>query len=118
MTSPVYSPGITSPQQPAPFNPSAAQTTAAAPPPPGGYAQYSYGSTSDTPVSHTPAFSTDYSVHQQVYRPTESEASIKHNEKPKPAQPNEKPPTGKLEQGAARLEKGVSGFLKKLEKKF
>jgi hypothetical protein len=60
-------------------------------------------------LSGTKPWQTDYSVHQQVYRPTENEATIKQ----KPA----KPPRGKLEERAGHLEKGVSGFLKKLEKK-
>lgn len=53
----------------------------------------------------------DYSIHQQVYRPTEVEGTIKHNTKPF------KPPTGKFEQKAGQLEKGVGSLLKKLEKK-
>jgi hypothetical protein len=52
---------------------------------------------------------TDYSIHQQLYRPTEGESAIKN----KPT----KPPAGKLEAKAGQLEKGVSGFLKKLEKR-
>lgn len=54
---------------------------------------------------------TDYSIHQQVYRPTENEAD-KHRKQRETA-----PPKGKLEQRAGSLEKGVTGFLKKLEKK-
>ena len=52
-------------------------------------------------------------MHQQVYRPTESEANTKHNKPIKQA----KPPRGKLEDRAEQLEKGVGSFLKKLEKK-
>jgi hypothetical protein len=51
----------------------------------------------------------DYSIHQQLYRPTENESAIKH----RPA----KPPAGRFEAKAGQLEKGVSGLLKKLEKK-
>jgi hypothetical protein len=61
-------------------------------------------------MSGTKPLMTDYSIHQQVYRPTETEANMKHN---KPL----KPPRGKLEDRADKLEKGVGGFLKKLEKK-
>jgi hypothetical protein len=43
-----------------------------------------------------------------VYRPTEGEAVGKTKTKP---------PRGKLEERAGQLEKGVGGFLKKLEKK-
>lgn len=52
---------------------------------------------------------TDYSIHSQVYRPTEGEYKVKS----KPA----KPPAGKLEARAGQVEKGVNGLLKKLEKK-
>ena len=52
---------------------------------------------------------TDYSIHSQVYRPTENEANSHH----KPS----KPPAGKLEQKAGHIERGVTGLLKKLEKK-
>ena len=50
----------------------------------------------------------DYSIHQQVYRPTEGEVN-KH----KVPKPNK----GKLEAGAGSLERSVTGLLKKLEKK-
>jgi hypothetical protein len=52
----------------------------------------------------------EYNVHQQVYRPTEGEAMGKV----KPVE-GEK---SKLGQNAVRLEKGVTGFLKKFEKKY
>ncbi|OBT43055.1 hypothetical protein VE00_05500 [Pseudogymnoascus sp. WSF 3629] len=52
----------------------------------------------------------EYNVHQQVYRPTEGEAIGKV----KPIE-GEK---SKLGQNAVRLEKGVTGFLKKFEKKY
>ncbi|KAK0624611.1 hypothetical protein B0T17DRAFT_492553 [Bombardia bombarda] len=47
---------------------------------------------------YNPAVASDYAVHQQFYSP----------EKPR----------GKLEEGAGRLERGVTGMLKKFEKKF
>ncbi|KAG9243754.1 hypothetical protein BJ878DRAFT_480801 [Calycina marina] len=109
MTSPaIYSPGFAPSHQPTPgaYNPAAS-------PPPGGFAQYSYGA-SNTSLSNTPAMQTQYSVHQQVYRPTEAEAGTKHHEKPKPAG---KAPSGKFEQRAGQLEKGMTGLFRKLEKK-
>ncbi|KAH8816349.1 hypothetical protein F5884DRAFT_218856 [Xylogone sp. PMI_703] len=73
-------------------------------PPPGGYSNYSYSNTAPSaPLMN------DYAVHQQLYRPTEGEATTKY----KPG----KPPRGKLEERAGQLEKSVGGFLKKLEKK-
>ncbi len=51
----------------------------------------------------------DYNVHQQYYVP-ENGSSV--NYKPKVET------RGKLEEGAGRLERGVSGMLKKFEKKF
>jgi hypothetical protein len=74
--------------------------------PPGGFANYNYQAT-----SNTKPLMTDYSIHSQVYRPTENEAD-KHRK-----QREQAPPRGKLEQRAGSLEKGVTGFLKKLEKK-
>ena len=112
MTSPaIYSPGFVSPGPPVPgaYNPVS--------PPPGGFAQYNYGQTSGAQISNTPAMQTQYSVHQQLYRPTEAEAGIKHHDKPKPAQAGTKPPGGKFEQRAGQLEKGMTGLFRKLEKK-
>ncbi|KAF6811779.1 RNA recognition motif-containing protein [Colletotrichum sojae] len=74
-------------------------------PPAGGYSQYSYGNQQQPAV-------VDYSVHSQVYRPTEQEAAKYKGYMVKPE------PAGKLEQNAGRLERGVSGMLKKFEKKF
>jgi hypothetical protein len=91
-----YSPGLASlNQQPQPYTPGA---------PPGGFSQFNY----NPALSNTQPLSTDYSIHQQVYRPTEGEAVGKTKTKP---------PRGKLEERAGQLEKGVGGFLKKLEKK-
>lgn len=72
-------------------------------PPPGGYSTYSYAQTPQQPTQ-------DYSIHQQVYRPTETEAAARF-------QPP-KEPKGKLEVKADRAEKRVTGFLKKMEKKY
>jgi hypothetical protein len=72
--------------------------------PVGGYSSYSYNQTQNLPAAN------DYHIHQQVYKPTEGEANYKF----KPAKESK----GKLEENAAKLEKGVSSFLKKLEKKY
>ncbi|OBT76012.1 hypothetical protein VF21_03523 [Pseudogymnoascus sp. 05NY08] len=69
------------------------------------YANYSYAQAGQ-PVQGQG----EYGVHQQVYRPTEGEAMGKV----KPVE-GEK---SKLGQNAVRLEKGVTGFLKKFEKKY
>lgn len=72
--------------------------------PPGGFAQYNYKS-----LSGTAPLMTDYSIHQQVYRPTEYE-SVSHHKPPKP-------PSGRMEARAGQIEKGVSSLLKRIEKK-
>lgn len=74
-------------------------------PPPGGYSQYSY---SNPGSAGTP--SSDYAVHQQAYRPVPGEAPVNHQPK--------KEVRGKLEENAGRLERGVSGVLKRFEKRF
>jgi hypothetical protein len=92
------------------FSAPATESTAA---PPGGFAQYQY-----TKVSNTQPLMNDYSIHQQVYRPTEVEAAShghKHKSGKTPAAG--KPPRGKLEDRADKLERGVGSLLKKLEKK-
>ncbi|KUJ18872.1 uncharacterized protein LY89DRAFT_696299 [Mollisia scopiformis] len=103
----IYSPGLTSPN--AQFMPAqdpvpgiSHSVTA----PPGGFSQYNYQQT-----SNTKPLMTDYSIHQQVYRPTDTEA--KGHSKGKELAP----PRGKLEAGAGSLERSVTGLLKKLEKK-
>ncbi|PBP17777.1 RNA recognition motif-containing protein [Diplocarpon rosae] len=93
----IYSPGLGTPMT----GPPAPQPHVA---PPGGFSQHQYGSASTT----TPLM-TDYSIHQQVYRPTEDEAY-------KPAK-EVKAPRGNLEKRAGQLEKGVGSLFKKLEKK-
>lgn len=73
-------------------------------PPPAGYSNYQYSQGPAAPLSN------NYSIHHQLYRPTEGEHAVKH----KPA----KPPRGQLEESAQKLEKGITGFLKKVEKKY
>jgi hypothetical protein len=75
-------------------------------PPPGGYSSYNYSN----PVGGGIPRQGDYSIHQQAYRPTEGEKMVHY--KPKPDG------KGKLGENAERLERGVTGMLKKFEKKF
>jgi hypothetical protein len=98
---PMASPGFTVPPQ---YNPAIPGPPPAPSAPPGGYSSFAYAQPQAQPAA------TDYSIHQQVYRPTEGEAAHKF----KPV----KEPSGKLEANAMKLEKGVTGFLKKLEKKY
>ncbi|OAA62042.1 RNA recognition motif-containing protein [Niveomyces insectorum RCEF 264] len=131
---------------PAPFNPAypgsppgflPPPTAASVPPPPmpaaaavAGFSHYSYknegataaaaaaaagGSTLTTTTTTTTNSSTpDFSVHQQLYRPTEGEASKHHTQ----AYRQKQDPRGMLEESAGRLERGVTGMLKKFEKRF
>lgn len=107
--SPGISPYIQSPplslQQSFSPPPSSATQIASQTVPVGGYSSYSYTKSNNTPSTN------EYAVHQQVYRPTEGEAIPKAHRIPKE-------PRGKLEDSAAKLEKGVTGFLKKLEKRY
>ncbi|KAI1127432.1 hypothetical protein F5Y10DRAFT_193609 [Nemania abortiva] len=114
----VASPGLTSPYgnnfpgtpsfAPPPPPPQPPATTVQSPGlPPGGYSQYSYNTAHQAPTG------SDYGIHQQLYRPTEQEHAAKYAEyKPKVETHS------KLGQGAERLERGVTGMLKKFEKKF
>lgn len=84
------------------------------PPPPTGFSNFSYAQQSQAPAAQTVA-SPNYGVHQQFYQPTEEEAAaagapVDYQQKPEAR--------GKLEENAGRLERGVSGMLKKFEKKF
>ncbi|KAL1966375.1 hypothetical protein VTN77DRAFT_4517 [Rasamsonia byssochlamydoides] len=80
----------------------------------GGYSDYSYSQ----PVRqhHSPS-SSEYDIHSQVYRPTEAEAKSHSQKHAKQAMKNPNSRHHKLEDGAARLENKVNGFLKRLEKK-
>lgn len=95
--SPLPSPGFAPQQQYQPL----------ASPPPGGYTNYQYSSTSQQ------ASSDPYTMHQQLYRPTEQEASIHHNEPAGATQRN-----SNIGKRAEKVEKGVGKFLKKLDKHF
>ncbi|KAM0247730.1 hypothetical protein ACHAQJ_009737 [Trichoderma viride] len=79
-------------------------------PPQGGYSNYSYSQ----PPGYVPQGSVDYSIHQQAYIPTEAEAAHGGTAVYQPKQD----PKGKLEENARRIDRGVTGMLKKFEKKF
>ena len=81
------------------------------PPPPGGYANYAYGQHNQP----APTGSDQYTVHQQAYRPTEAEAITGAGYNPYAPKQESK---GRLEENSRRLERGVTGMLKKFEKKF
>lgn len=72
----------------------------------GGYSGYNY--TTQAGGGHVPG--NEYSVHQQAYRPTEGETVPKYGPK--------KEVRGRLEENAGRVERGVTGMLKKFERKF
>ncbi|KAI9766607.1 MAG: hypothetical protein M1840_006418 [Geoglossum simile] len=76
-------------------------------PPIGGYSNYLYsGAPQQQPGAND--------IHNQLYRPTQTEAVVQHHDPPSQGQTQ---PTGRLEAGAAKVEKKFGGFLKKLEKK-
>lgn len=79
----------------------------------GGYSNYSYGQPMQ---QHPGATNSEYDIHSQVYRPTESEAnsSAQKHAKKAMANPNSRP--RKLEERAGKVENKVNGFLKRLEK--
>ncbi|KKY22847.1 putative rna recognition motif-containing protein [Diplodia seriata] len=113
---PVQSPGLSSPLQ----SPGAYAAAAPSPgmPPPGGFAQYSYGQPTGQPQQQSQADA--YAVHGQMYRPTEQEASVRGHDRPAQQQVAAGPGAagpGKFEQRVDRVEKGVSKFLKRLDKK-
>ncbi|KAK8075566.1 hypothetical protein PG997_010229 [Apiospora hydei] len=71
--------------------------------------------------AHEPALggggATDYSIHSQVYRPTEQEAIHHKHDSSGSYRPRSGEERSKLGQNADRLERGVTGMFKKLEKK-
>ncbi|KAA8570003.1 hypothetical protein MFRU_005g01650 [Monilinia fructicola] len=112
--------------------------------PPGGFSNYTY--TGAQTSSGQPLMTqSDYNIHQQVYRPTEVEQRLKRKGSgkggfgfgkkdkdkdrgdgdgkssfgsKKDKEDGEKGPRGRFEDNAGRLEKGVTGILKKFEKKY
>ncbi|KAM5342845.1 hypothetical protein ACJ41O_013811 [Fusarium nematophilum] len=115
--SPGFAPPPAPPQtQPPPqaqphTQPTPPATNAGLPPPPGGFTQYTY----TQQQGPTPQGAQEYNVHQQVYRPTQTELT---NSEIYSFQPKTSEPRGKLEENAGRLERGVTGMLRKFEKKF
>lgn len=103
------SPGLVPPPPPPPTTQATGNGNIAVSSPPGGFSNYTYG-----PQNSVRQDSHDYSIHQQLYRPTEVEFGTN---KPHQYQPKADP-RGRLEENAGRLERGVSGMLKKFEKKF
>ena len=80
--------------------------------PPGGYTQYSY----DPRYQQQQDISSQYDIHNQVYRPTEAEVAS-HGKKQSTSKFDGGYKAGKLEEKADKAEKTVNKFLKKLEKK-
>lgn len=109
------SPGFSPPPPPPPAN---TQARPSPPPhtqsqplqspglPPGGYSNYTYSN----PVGGGVPQSSGYAIHQQAYRPTMQEHVVDY----KPKQDGR----SKIGENADRLERGVTGMLKKFEKKF
>lgn len=102
LASPGFPPGVPpAPQQQGPI---------------GGYSGYNYQQATGQQPSEA------YAIHQQVYRPTESEAA--HNQSGQklqagqPAQAGEPAQPGNMHQRLDKYEKGVSKFFKRLDKKF
>jgi hypothetical protein len=83
-------------------------------PPPGGYSQYSYANAGVNQAAL--GGQAQYGVHQQMYRPTQEEMGHGHKQ-PGPYTPKSDA-RGRMEENAGRLERGVTGMLKKFEKKF
>lgn len=52
-------------------------------------------------------------MHQQLYRPTETEAAVQDHENPNAPQRN-----SNIGKRVDKVEKGIGSFLKKLDKKF
>ncbi|KAL4990260.1 hypothetical protein BDW68DRAFT_154915 [Aspergillus falconensis] len=98
----------------------------------GGYSTYSYEQSQPQPHHYhhlhqsTPSTQSsanvstpgsEYAIHNQMYRPTEAEASSHLQDHAKLAMQNPGQRPRKLEESASRVESSVNRFLKKLEKK-
>lgn len=104
-STPSYVPGQLPPQH-TPTPPLASPGLASPPAaPPAGYSNYSY--TAQQGGGHNTG---EYAIHHQAYRPTEGEHTVKYATK--------KEVRGRFEENAGRIEKGVTGMLKRFEKKF
>lgn len=95
-------------QQPRTTPPVVSSPGALPPPPPGGYSNYSYTTTQQQ--QRQQQGHNEYAIHQVAYRPTEHEQAVQYVPK--------KEVRGRLEDRAGKLEKGVTGMLKRFEKKF
>lgn len=82
--------------------------------PVGGYSDFKY--TSKPQSQQEQPAGDQYNIHSQVYRPTEEEFNKKKPGKPV-ATGGQQNATGKLEDRAGKVDKGVNRFFKKLEKK-
>ena len=93
------------------------KTGHSSPGPANNYSQYSYSPqpSQQQPQQLQPAQNSQYDVHSQVYRPTEEEAKYDKRSRPSDAGPGQQP--RKLEQQAAKVDKGVNRLFKKLEKR-
>ncbi|KAL9004987.1 MAG: hypothetical protein Q9188_002201 [Gyalolechia gomerana] len=81
--------------------------------PVGGYSDYNYSQPHHHHHHHSHQPGNEYDVHNQLYRPTQEEMH-RHKQR-RPSEGGQ--PSGKLEQQAGRLDKGVNRFFKKLEKR-
>lgn len=81
--------------------------------PVGGYSDYNYSQSQQHHHHHSNQPDSGYDVHNQLYRPTQEE--MHRHKQHRPSDGGQ--PTGRLEQQAGRLDKGVNRFFKKLEKK-
>ena len=82
--------------------------------PPGGFSDFKYTATAQQPQQQPQA--NEYDIHNQIYRPTEDEVIKKKPGKAVEASGQETA-TGRLEERAGKVDKGVNRFFKKLEKK-
>ncbi|EXJ65297.1 hypothetical protein A1O7_01638 [Cladophialophora yegresii CBS 114405] len=88
----------------------AGQAPAPAAPPLGGYSTYNYGQAQPP----QPAATGGYDIHNQVYRPTESEHHTHHHSsKPSRSSNSQRKPTH-----TEKIEKGIGKWIKKVEKNF
>ncbi|KAL8938827.1 MAG: hypothetical protein Q9216_003687 [Gyalolechia sp. 2 TL-2023] len=81
--------------------------------PVGGYSDYNYSQPHHHHHHHSQQAGNEYDVHNQMYRPTQEE--MHRHKQHRPSEGGQ--PSGKLEQQAGRLDKGVNRFFKKLEKR-
>ncbi|CAI7670320.1 unnamed protein product [Penicillium manginii] len=82
-----------------------------------GYSNFSYDK-SQQPQQQTQPGASEYDVHNQLYRPTETEANSHVYQHAQKAMKNSGTRGRKLEDKADKLESGMNRFFKKLEKKF